>query len=166
MSNAAYVIPKLMPSYEDLDKTVREVITTRFPNFGVWEADDKGWLIVHQSESDLAFNIWLEVFNRHEALQIPHKHRYGFMWWVEYEIRERLAKTLKARQFDEGVGKVKNHDVFYPTYSDYLRDVYGDFCDSYVEIAKMELPGLPPDVLAMMGDLIVTDNGGDLVSTG
>ncbi len=159
MSNAAYLIPKLMPSHEDVDKTIREIVTTRFPNFGVWEAFDNGWLIVHRKEIDLAFNVWREVHNGHEALQIPHKHCYGFMWWVEYEIRERLAKALKARQYDEGVGRVRRYDEFYQTYSDYLRGVYGDappiMLESRVEIARMELQGLPADVLAMMGGLVV-----------
>lgn len=125
----------------------------------MWEAYDNGWLIVHRKEIDLAFNIWPEVHNGHEALQITHKHCYGFMWWVEYEIRERLAKVLKARQYDEGVGRVRRYDQFYATYGDYLVGVYGDappvVFESRVEIARMELPGLPADVLVMMGDLIV-----------
>lgn len=34
MSNAAYVIPKTMPSHEDVDKTIREIVTARSPTSG------------------------------------------------------------------------------------------------------------------------------------
>lgn len=156
MSNAAFVIPKKTHQPEVLDRMVREAVADVFPTFAITtiKEGDKitGWLLAHVTYKELAFNIWLSTHKKRQALQIPHKHCYEVMWWVEYEIRERLAGKLDAKQFDEGVGNVENATEFYQTYNDYLNAVYPTaYRLLKVRMAKDEARALPADLRRRLG---------------
>ncbi len=153
MSNCAFVIPKRNTTFTALDAVVKHTVSTRFPNYKAETCpEESGWLVVHEKETDLSFNIWVERRGRKRVLQIPHKHCYGFMWWVEYEIRERLAASLDAKQYDEGIGDTENCVERYETYADYLKGVYGEKAHLFLEMARDEVAvGLPPDVMLMQG---------------
>jgi hypothetical protein len=154
MANAAFIIPKRWPKVLELDALVKKAVLEKFPAFTV-RSIDGGWAISHRLQpDDLSFNIWVSKCGKKQALQIPHRHSYNFMWWVEYEIRERLAQDLEARQYDEGVGKTQNCCETYATFSDYLRAVYsGDFLHLWVGFCRLEVWVLPPDLQGLLGDL-------------
>lgn len=153
MSNSAFMIPKKFPTVTEIDAALRKIVAECFPAFNV-SACDGGWLVQHPVNSELAFNVWLEKHQRRKALAIPHKHCYEIMWWVEYEVRERLARDFDASQYDEGAGHVENSLVFYSTYSDYLTAVYPpDYREFKVMMAAEEASLLPDDLRAKLGQL-------------
>ncbi len=157
MANNSYIIPKVFPTVEEIDTTLRKVMNECFPGFKISEPpqnDQTGWLIKHPENEDLAFTIHFDEFRDEKALSIPHRHCYEVMWWVEHEIRERLAKAFNAKQYDEGIGAVKNAKVYFDTYSDYLTATYPErFRHVKLMMAKEEAYLLPADIRGKLGKL-------------
>lgn len=161
MSNSAYLIPKKMPPFPQLDALVTGIVVNRFSQFKIETIDKSGWFISHPDPTHgmyYGLNIWLDEYvtsrSRKQAIQIKHGHSGNFMWWIEYEVRERLAVALNAKQVDDGVGAVKNETTYYQTYVDYVRAVYdGKMIGFQIDMIKQEMTVMPPDLVAMVGDL-------------
>lgn len=137
MANLAAVIPKTMPSDDEIHSFIEGIVRKRFPQFMLIRHEYPTytmWLLRHKIEEHIALQFWTgttfdpdEEYRENEnyteipCIEFQHGHNWNFLWWVEYELREPLAIHLNARVVDDGVGETKTTDVSYDTYEDYVK---------------------------------------------
>jgi len=119
MSNHGFIYGKNLPSVQQIDKDVREIMQ-KFPEFTVTLHDDtQCWIVEYES---LRMCFWYKRFRKVPCLEFRHSYSgMPFMWWIEYEIREQIALKYKLKQYDEGIGKTESEYTNHKTYEEYFR---------------------------------------------
>lgn len=93
------------------------------------------WTIRYEDNPYLTMRFYIDIFRRRgmkgdaPCLNFPHGHTLPFMWWIEYVIREQLAKMLNLKQYDEGIGDCENEYTDYQTYEEYFK-AQNQFCQN------------------------------------
>lgn len=144
MANHAYVIPKgKMPTADQINKDAQEIVRRKFPQFVLdyippdeIKGGEANWHL-HSVPDDgyLGMIFWIDEYGDPESfdektetwsrmlpcIEFRHGHAYRFMWWVEYEIREELARLYDAYSVDDATGEFDPPQLErYDTYRDYL----------------------------------------------
>jgi hypothetical protein len=144
MANHIFVIPKKMPTAEQVDKDAREICARKFPQLTLHFKQEEGsWLLQYKDDPYIGLIFWISKWGDPKTWNeksktcsrvlpcIEFRHRTGWLWWVEYEIREELALRYNAKVVDES-----NEEEFdapqterYRNYSEYLAGTRGPDMD-------------------------------------
>ena len=106
MSNHAYVMPKKMPTVSQIH-TDAEAILKKFPQFKLTRNLDE-WIVEYiwpekaENQYFIGLCFWVDRYEKKKCITFRHGHGLNFMWWIEYEIREELAKLYNAVSKDDG----------------------------------------------------------------
>lgn len=126
MGNYNYLVTAGNVTQERFDKTLREILTTRFQGFLVVEpyfGDAlRGWTIRHHKGNKLpVFQIWMDTQRTFEFDPRLHPINHFF----ESCVRQDLAKALKGKLFyDACGGRFGPEPEKYTTYKKYVVDTY------------------------------------------
>jgi hypothetical protein len=140
MANHAYVIPDKLPDPQRINDDVFAIVKRKFPQFQLeFDATQNSWMLSYKGDGYIAMTFWLDEYGDPETfdeatekwgrmlpcIEFRHGHAYQFMWWVEYEIREELARLYNAQVVDDGLGTFDPPQLDpqlerYDTYRDYL----------------------------------------------
>lgn len=132
MANHAYVVPKgKMPIVEQINKDAQEIVRRKFPQFvldfyppeEIGEGGINWHLHAEPYDGYLGLIFWLDKYGNSKTpcIEFRHGHAYGFLWWVEHEIREELACLYDAYSVDDAINELEAPDKSrYDTYRDYL----------------------------------------------
>jgi len=137
MANLAAVIPKTMPSDDEIHSFIEGIVRKKFPQFMLVRHEKPTytiWTLRHKLEQHIALQFWTgKTFNPDEeyqeaedytempCIEFQHGHNWNFLWWVERELREPLAVHFDARIIDDGVGETKPKTNSYDTYEEYVK---------------------------------------------
>jgi hypothetical protein len=121
MANHAYVIVKKLPPAKKVDAELRDIVS-KFPQFTLtFYPKERSWFFHLTSDEALGMSFWLsKTFEKEPCIEFRHGHCANFFWWIEYEIREELARRYGAVVVDDGDGERNPPQVErYLTFSDY-----------------------------------------------
>ena len=143
MSNSAYVIPKGdMPPTSLLNAYFQDIVAAKFPMFVLDHIPPEraigceyNW-VLHLEPSNGLFVLCFELdtYDNLQCIRFKHGHSSGMLWWIEYEIREEIAKLIDANIVDDCDGDFcPPHDERYKSFSEYVTSLYPP------EIAKVDI---------------------------
>jgi len=156
MSNHACVIPKKMPSIEQIDKDVHEIVSRKFPQFTLEFDGEKFWELTHDPGYILTF--WCSETDGEQYIEFRHAHQ-AIMWWIEYEIREELALRYDATVIDEAecVAETPQKERFanYSEYTEHIHSDLGDLFPDWRNIANLRIDAarntVPEELKSLVG---------------
>lgn len=128
--NHAYVVPKVMPTVEQIDAVAREFVAERFPQFELTLSDDDGptWFVHLRENESVRLIFWmgkyLEENASHPCIEFRHGHSYDFLWWIEREITKKLHDVFGGVTVDDGIGQYEIEPVEHRYYYNYLEWMY------------------------------------------
>ena len=150
MANHAYVVPGRKPTVEEVDAVVRKVVAGKFPMLDLelkvgdkdaW-SQEATWILRSPEDDQFAIVFWFgdhwlskpdpspkvvlqpdvhEGMDKVFAVEFRHGHSWRILWWIEWEIRNAVAKALGARMYDDAYYKEGGEAPLNETYPSYVR---------------------------------------------
>jgi len=150
MANHAHIVVDELPSFEEVDKLIRDYTTERFPVLKIekLEFEENGWYIGYDEYHGIC--LWLsEVelaeteddwnsktakkegkIKKYPCFEFRHGHSMDIFWWIEKQYRSLLARTYNGKGYDEGWSSYALDDFIPPesdsTYYDYCVEKFAD----------------------------------------
>lgn len=124
MTEKARVIADL-PDAKTIENDVRAIIENKFPKLKI--LGSKGfWHLGYEHDGVMNPRLTLHFWRENDTtLEFSHRDTHPFIWWVEYEVREKLANQYKGRTTDDAVkGDYAPSNDSFNSLSDYLNKVY------------------------------------------
>jgi len=154
MANHAYIIPETMPTHDEVEAFVREILERKFPTLElkVTKAKDCWDWCIYQSDGKIIQQFGFGEYDGKPCVEFRHGHGADFYWWVEYEIREPLAIHLKARCIDDGCVDYEPQAETFDTLREYMDTIYKGRSPEYNKLLIQEHNEfLPDDLKPLLG---------------